>query len=283
MRRAVLAAVVLVALSGCLGLLGGEETPEADEVSGSSVNATESLSSYGFDAEMTVDVTLAENGSLSPEDGEPPSITMFYDGEGSVDVEGRAMRVESTRTTRLGTGTRETEASVYLGNGSAYIDSGDGWRRLNSTGFGDVWRAHDVVRTTAEALGAEVSLADEPTETVRGEEAYVLEAGSHGERYARALLERVRLYSQTEPEGGMRVTDAEVEESAVTVWVDADERYPLRSESETVFDATLETGAGEAEARLSVESETSVSDHNGATVEPPETGGGFGPLPPVPR
>jgi hypothetical protein len=277
----VLAAVVLVASSGCLGYFGNGETPEPEDVRDSSIEATEELTTYSFEVDTTVDAKLLEDQNTTEDDG--PEITVFYRSEGKTDAEERAMRIESQSTTQMEVGTQQTEATVYLGDGSLFVDSGDGWERSNTTDFGSIWQAHDVARSTAETLDAEVSFANDETVTVRGREAYAVSADEHGDEYAEAVLERVRLYAQTEPDGGMEVTDAEIRESSATVWVDAENGYPLKAESETVFDAVLETGAGEAETRLSVESETEILDHNEPIeLEKPEPQDGSGLFPPLP-
>lgn len=277
MRKSVLLTVVaLVGLTGCLGLLGGDETPNPEELRGSSENATESLSTYAFEAEATVEATLAQGNATD----DPPGITLFFNGNGAVNTTERRMRLESTSTTRMGTGTRETTSEIRLVDGSMYVDSGDGWRRANVTDFDDVWDAHDVAGAATKALKANLSLADTETVTVGGDEAYAVEAVSHDEEYARSVLERTRLYLQTAPEGGARLTNAEVVESSATVWIDAEDRHPLRTQAETVFDATLETEAGETETRLSVETSSDIYDHGEAVkIETPDTDDGSGILP----
>lgn len=277
----ILAAVAFVVSSGCLGYFGDGETPEPEDIRESTVEATEELTTYTFEVDTTVNAELLGNENATEDDG--PGITIFYRNEGKADADDRSMRIESRSTTQMRVGTQETDSTIYLGDGSVFVDSGDGWKSFNATDFDRVWGAHDVARSTAETLDAEVSFAEEETVTIRGREAYAVSADGHGDEYAEAVLERVRLYAQTEPDGGMEVTDAEVSESSATVWVDAENGYPLKTESDTVFDAVLETGAGEAETRLSVESETKIRDHNEPIeLDRPEPQDGSGLFPPLP-
>lgn len=257
---ALLAILVLVTTTGCLGFdFGPFSDPEAEDVRNDTVTAVGNLETYTFETDTFVEMSMpAEEGNT---DG--AEITMTFGGEGEVDVESRTMRIDSVSNIEMTAQTRESDSEIYLADGSMYVNDGEGWVRDELKDFEATWRAHDTARIAVNNMrDGDVEFGEQETETVEGDEAYVVEVENQSEEYAESVLERLRLYLAGETDERLNVSEVEIENSSATVWVDTDTMYPIRSESDILFTSTLDTGVGNAEVQISLDSSMDISNHD---------------------
>jgi len=254
----ILLLVALVVTPGCLGFSPFSD-PDAEEVRDDTVTAVEDLRTYTFETDTFVE--MSSPSRTGETDG--AEVTTTFGGDGEVDVESRTLRMDSVRSVETTAQTRETRSEIYLADGAVYVSEGEGWERSEPEDFEAAWRAHDFARIAVnEMRDGDVDFAEGETETVDGEEAYVVKVENRTEEYAESVLERLRLYLAGETDGALNVTNVDIRESSATVWVDTDTMYPVKSESEIVFTSTLDTGSGNPEVRVSVDSSMDISGHD---------------------
>lgn len=150
-------ALLLVSLSGCGALGGGESTPESSEAAQrlqqQSVDAMESVESYRMDLSMDVE---SESGSVT------------IDSDALIDRSERKMRMNMTIS---GAGMHE-ELVMFIEDRTAYIDTGMMWQ--TQTYDYDVWSQQDRIAQQRELLNhSRVTLAG--NDTVDGEPVRVME------------------------------------------------------------------------------------------------------------
>jgi len=259
-RVAVLLIIALIVTTGCLGLeLSPFEDPEADEVRDEAVTSVGDLETYSFETDIFTEINIPTEDGLE----NSPEITMTFGGSGEVDTESRTMRMDLLRKVDMTAETRESSAEVYLADGSVYVNDGGGWVRDERENFEATWRAHDMARITVDELReADVNFTDQQTETVDGTEAYVVSVEKHRDDYAESILERIRLYLAGETDTRFNVSEAQINEASSTVWVDKETMYPLRSESDVSFEASVDTGEKTVGMSVSLDSSMDISSHD---------------------
>lgn len=257
-QGAVMAVLIVVAVSGCLGSVN------ADEVREDSLEAMEKTDTYRFDMEMN----LTMGGGLS----EGFSVSMT--GEGAVNGSSDRMRMSSEVGMAGG-----IEEEVYVVNGTMYqrkdgtMDEGDEWYKTEAEPVvSRTWNTSSPAGGYEELL--EISeVSHEGNDEVDGEPAYVLSLRPDTEEYNELLRERLNgaTYSggadtpKIFGEGG-----AIVEDASSRYWISKESGHVLRTQSEMTVSFGLGGEEGER-ASATVGLDVRMYDHGeDVSIELPE-------------
>lgn len=269
-KFAFLLAVVLVVTTGCLA------GASADEVREDALDSMETVDTYGFEANTTVEVSV---GNETPSGH---SVTM--ESEGTVDEKEGALEMRSTVKT-FGT---EVDQDVYVMDGTMYTRT-DG---IGMSGEANEWYKIDEGAVVSSTLDSS-SHTEQYEETLEisdvnhdrdaeldGEPVHVLSLDPDPQEYGELMLERIgsmgttrRLgEDNTDEEGVFGDADVRVNEAAVEYWVSKETGYVLRTRADVNMTTPMPLPhQGEREVTMDARIDVRMFDHgDDAGIELPD-------------